>query len=251
MAYPPARWALQGSHRRLSARLTAVREVWNDARTRRLVLLGGIAAVICVVYGFVWLGLESYGGGLLVEATSLIISTFVLAFFLDSRAKKREEEREARLWGSVRELNKRRLARELDATHRSFDAFVGLELHGRRVSFFESQETLPQRFAKLRSAVRDSKRRDEINLTGSGSATPGQRMSDTSRHYIDRVVQVGLATPTPDRDAQLVELVLRVDEANHAWEDEARWIGTDLSSDAADALEALLEALERLSAALA
>lgn len=228
-----------------------VREVWTDTATRRLVLVAGIAALICIVFGFVWLGREDYGGGLLVEATSLIIGTFVLAFFLDSRAKQREEKQEARRWESVRELNKRRLRRELDATHRSFDAFIGLELHGRRLSFFESQETLPQRFARLRAEVHGSNRRDQINLTASGGVTPGQRMSETSRPYLDRVVQVGLATPTPERDARLVELVLRVDGANHAWEDEARWFGTDPSSKAADALEVLLDALERLSAALA
>lgn len=110
---------------------------------------------------------------------------------------------------------------------------------------------MPQRFAKLQRAVHDSERRGDINLNTSGIATPGRRMSDTSRRYLDRVVQIGLATPTPQRDAELVELVLRVDEANHAWEDEARWIGMAPSTEAADALEALLESLETLAAALA
>lgn len=188
----------------------------------------------------------NYFGGLLVETTSLIVSTFVLAFFLDHRAKKREERR----WAVVQDLNTKRLTRELHAFQRSLDGSIGIELDGKKVIFYESQEALDAGFARLRRQVNTSTRRDQITIKPANAVTPGRRMSDTSRRHVDRILQLGLAAPTADQDANLVELLLKVEEANHRWEDQATWIGTDPTPEAADALEALLAALENLAAAL-
>jgi hypothetical protein len=214
--------------------------------TRLLIIIGGVASSALIVIGVVWLGFTTYVGGLLVEATSLVIGTFVLAYFLDSRAKQRERAR----WKPVSGLLRRRLARELKAAQRSLDTVIGLELQGRRTTFYESRESLADGFKRLRRVVDASGRRNDLSVKGAQPETAAERLAKTSSHYVAKIVSVGLSTPTPEHDVELVELLLRVEEADDAWQDEARWLATDPDPAAAAALGALLTALADLAVAL-
>jgi hypothetical protein len=69
----------------------------SAARHPGVVLLVALAVVALAIAGVAWLGGDSYGQGMVIEATGLVAGSFLLAFFVDALSRVRQEERWERI----------------------------------------------------------------------------------------------------------------------------------------------------------